>query len=348
MVGVLEGFAVIGAIILLGYLLAAWGILDEAAQRDLARLVFYAATPALLYTLLAGSELDSRLTIGLAVGALSAAAAALAYVLLARLVFREDAGTATIGALASCYVNAGNLGLPICVFVLGDGAAIAPILLLQLLVIAPLAFWVLDAVESRTSSRSPGAAPTVTDTDTVSAAGHALGADRGAEQSTPLARRGPWRRRWAVLLQPLRNPVTIGSFLGVVVSASGLAVPSLVTQPVEMIANIAVPGALLAYGISLRVGPRALAGPDRAPALVASALKLLFQPAVAAAIGAWGFGLHGTGLLTVTLVAGLPSAQNVFIYAMRYGTGTVLARDAVFVTTTGCLVTLMGIVALLH
>ncbi len=192
MVGVLEGFAVIGAIILLGYLLAAWGILDEAAQRALAKLVFYAATPALLYTLLADADLDSRLTIGLAVGALSAAAAAVAYVLFARFAFRQDAGTTTIGALASCYVNAGNLGLPICVFVLGDGAAIAPILLLQLLVIAPLAFWVLDTVPSRTPSRPP---------------------DAGAEPLEPsaLPTRSPApRHRWAVLVQPLRNPVTVG------------------------------------------------------------------------------------------------------------------------------------------
>lgn len=328
MVGVLEGFAVIGAIILLGYLLAAWGILDEAAQRALAKLVFYAATPALLYTLLADATLDSRLTIGLAVGALSAGAAASAYVLLARLVFGQDAGATTVGALASCYVNAGNLGLPICVFVLGDGAAIAPILLLQLLVIAPLAFWVLDTVEDR--------AP---------APGHAVGAEPLEAGALPPR---PRRRGRAVLVTPLRNPVTIGSLLGVAVSASGLPVPLLVAQPVEMIASMAVPGALLAYGVSLRLGPRALVGSERAPALAASALKLVFQPAVAAAIGAWGFGLHGAGLLTVTLVAGLPSAQNVFIYAMRYRSGVVLARDAVFATTAGCLATLMGIVALLH
>jgi predicted permease len=33
------------------------------------------------------------------------------------------------------------------------------------------------------------------------------------------------------------------------------------------------------------------------------------------------------------VVATLPTAQNVFVYASRYGVGTVMARDTAFVTT---------------
>ena len=43
------------------------------------------------------------------------------------------------------YVNAGNLGLPVAAYVLGDAALVAPTLLLQLLVLQPLALAVLDA-----------------------------------------------------------------------------------------------------------------------------------------------------------------------------------------------------------
>ena len=68
-----------------------------------------------------------------------------------------------IGALASSYVNAGNLGLPVAAYVLGDAAFVAPTLLLQLLVLQPTALAALDADvrgggrRSRTSSfdRSP-------------------------------------------------------------------------------------------------------------------------------------------------------------------------------------------------
>ena len=50
-----------------------------------------------------------------------------------------------VAALSASYVNAVNLGLPIAVFVLGDGAIVAPALLFQLVVLAPVAVGVLDA-----------------------------------------------------------------------------------------------------------------------------------------------------------------------------------------------------------
>ena len=47
------------------------------------------------------------------------------------------------GALASSYVNAGNLGVPIAVYVLGDASYVAPVLLFQVLVLAPVGLTVL-------------------------------------------------------------------------------------------------------------------------------------------------------------------------------------------------------------
>ncbi|MGQ4413234.1 AEC family transporter, partial [[Kitasatospora] papulosa] len=53
-------------------------------------------------------------------------------------------GQLTIGALCSSYVNAGNLGIPIAVYVLGDASLVAPVLLFQQIVVTPLALTVLD------------------------------------------------------------------------------------------------------------------------------------------------------------------------------------------------------------
>lgn len=53
-------------------------------------------------------------------------------------------GPTTIGALCAGYVNAGNLGIPIAVYVLGDATLIAPVLLFQLLIVSPLALTVID------------------------------------------------------------------------------------------------------------------------------------------------------------------------------------------------------------
>ena len=80
-----------------------------------------------------------------------------------RVALAPHPGELVIGALASPYVNAGNLGLPVAAYVLGDAAFVAPTLLLQLLVLQPTALAALDADvrgggrRSRTSSfdRSP-------------------------------------------------------------------------------------------------------------------------------------------------------------------------------------------------
>lgn len=53
-----------------------------------------------------------------------------------------------IGALSSSYVNGGYLGLALAVYVLGDAAYSAPIVLLQVLILAPIALTVLDIATS--------------------------------------------------------------------------------------------------------------------------------------------------------------------------------------------------------
>lgn len=146
-----------------------------------------------------------------------------------------------------------------------------------------------------------------------------------------------------ILLQPARNPVTVGCFLGVAIALTGWDPPSVVLDPVTMIGGMAVPAALLAYGVSLRTGPRPLAGGSAGELVTVAALKVVVQPAAAWAVGALVFGLTGPELLAVVVVASLPTAQNIFVYASRYGEGEVLARDAIFVSTLASVPVLLGV-----
>src|SRR5674476_967880 len=120
MQGVLAGFVTLGAIIGLGFLLAHLGVLRSDSQLLLSRLVFFVATPALLFKTLSTAPVDQILTSGLLVAALSFVGTAGVYVLLARTVWRRSTGDTVLGALSSGYVNAANLGLPITVYVLGS------------------------------------------------------------------------------------------------------------------------------------------------------------------------------------------------------------------------------------
>ena len=306
MQGVLAGFATLGAIIALGFLLAHFGVLGADSQELLTRLVFFVATPALLFQTLSKAPIGQIFSSGLAIAALSFVGTAAVYTLLARTVWHRSTGDTVVGAMSSAYVNAANLGLPITVYVLGTASFIAPVLLMQLVVITPLALAVLDTVAT--------------------------------EGRSSVLR---------TLTQPLRNPITVGSFLGLLCSLAGWQVPSTIASPIALIAGMAVPGVTLAYGVSLRLGPRPIAGGSGVELAVVCLLKLLVQPVLAYAAARWLFDLDGRALLAVTVVAALPTAQNIFVYATRYDRSTTLARDSIFVTTLLSVPVLLAITALL-
>ncbi|MEV1047914.1 AEC family transporter [Streptomyces sp. NPDC049916] len=144
MQGVITGFSVIGTVIAVGYVIGRCGYLGADGRAVLTRLAFNVATPALLFTLLAAADLSVVLSVRLLVTAIATAVAAAVFVVVARVFLRWDAGRTTMGALCSSYVNAGNLGIPIAVYVLGDASLVAPVLLLQVIVMTPLALTLLD------------------------------------------------------------------------------------------------------------------------------------------------------------------------------------------------------------
>lgn len=302
--GVLIGFAIIAFIIGVGYIVGRTGILGEHASFVLGRLAFSVLSPFLLFTVIAEADVRVLFSSLLAASVIAAAASALIFAALARLVWRRPASETVIGSLASGYVNANNIGIPVALYVLGDPAYAAPIILFQMLVFAPIALTILDVQERGTVS---------------------------------------WKR---VILQPFRNPITVASILGVIVAVSGVAIPDAVLEPFHIIGAAAVPVVLIAFGISLH-GRRPLApGSSRREIILASVLKIVVMP-VAAWLAGRLLGLDPTQLFAVTVLAALPSAQNVFNYAQRYGRGVILARDVVLITTIASLPALIAVAALL-
>jgi predicted permease len=141
--GVLTGFAVIGVVIAVGYVIGRRGSLGEHGRDVLTKLAFNVASPALLFTTLARADLSVVFSSWLLVTVLSTAAVAGVFVTVG-VVRGWGVGRTTIGALCSSYVNSGNLGIPISVYVLGNASLVAPVMLFQLVVVSPLALTILD------------------------------------------------------------------------------------------------------------------------------------------------------------------------------------------------------------
>lgn len=311
MLGVLAGFGTIGAVIGLGALLAHWRVLDISAQKTLVRLSFFVASPALIVTVLAGTDVSKIFSANLIASIGSVVVAATIWVLLARLLWKRSVGETVIGAFGSAYVNAGNLGLPIAAYALGDASLIVPMLLTQLLILQPAGLMALDLATSKVGDLSKRA----------------------------------WV--WYMLTRPFKNPMTVGSLVGLLLSITGVKIPTLIDDPLQLVAHMAVPGMLLAYGVSLRLGPLPGAGESRIQVGTIVGLKNLIQPLVAYLIARYAVGVGPTDLFAVTVIAALPTAQNVFTHAVRYDTGVVLARDTIFVSTVLAVPGIIAIAALL-
>lgn len=150
-----------------------------------------------------------------------------------------------------------------------------------------------------------------------------------------------------VLTLPLRNPIIPASLVGLAITASGMSVPAAMLRPFELVGGAAVPLALIALGFSLS-GTRPLHnGPDAEPRYSVVAIKVVVQPALAYLIGLL-LGLDGALLLAAVVMSGLPTAQNIFVFATRFRQATGLARDAVVLSTLVGAVTLMIAAVLLR
>lgn len=351
---VIAGLAVFAVVIAVGWALVRFDAVPAGSDVVLTRVCFYAATPALLVTTIATADLGAVLSRQSLAGLIAEVVGVVSAGVVHRWVLHRSVADSTIGALAGGYVNAANLGIPVLIVIIGDATAIAPILLLQLLIISPIAFGILDtATHGRSASR--------------------------------------WGVLRAPLRNPLLIGILVGIVVNLVGLDLTAPLGGLVENSLETIGALAVTLMMISLGMSLAAsspkmrrrltvatGPR-ISRPttggdggaptgrgaendgavaptvplsedrgDRGPILwISVAWKLLLVPLVALGLGL-ALGLRGPELLVPVSTAALPSAQNVFMYATRYGAAKALARDCVLITTAGFVPVELLAAVLLH
>ena len=337
---VVSGLAVFAVVIAVGWALVRFGAVPAGSDTILTGVCFYAATPALLVTTIGGADLATVVSRATLAGLLAETLGIVSAWLVHRLALRRSVAESTIGALAAGYVNAANLGIPVLIVLLGDATAIAPILLLQLLVISPAAFAVLDVSTARGAGPGPAVwtAPLRNPLLLGVVAGlvvNLIGWDAGAAAGGLVANSLSALGALAVTLMMLS--------LGMSLAASSPRVTRRLT--VARVTRLratgpgagggaGAPGAGGADGGAGGPGGSADRGERGAVLWVSVAWKLVVVPLLALGLGA-ALGLRGPALLVPITTAGLPSAQNVFMYATRYGAAKPLARDCVLLTTAG-------------
>lgn len=309
MEAVFSGFAVIWLIIIVGFLIGKLRLLSPDSRVILSRVAFFVASPCLLFTTV--SQASFREVIGpqMAIAAMGAFSTLLLFMLISLLVFKKrTASERLMGGLSASLVNSANLGFPIAAYVLGDVALAAPVIMFQLALYTPLYVTSLDQLTVREHG--------------------------GPASSPPKVRPNAKTSTLRSLGQSAVNPMVVGALLGLLFSWQQWRLPGPVQESVELMAGASIPLMLLSFGLSL-VGSRPLdrTSRRRSEVLLASCFKLILHPVLAYLFASLVFGLEGHQLLAAVVMGGLPSAQNVLVTAIRYGTGEIVARDTVLTTT---------------
>ena len=138
------GFGIIAFVIFVGWLLATLKIINSESRLVLNRVAFFAASPALLFMIISRSDIRVVFSGVLLASALTVAIVAVIYLVVARVWFTKDSGRLAIGTNTAIYTNINNIGLPVAIYVIGDAQYVGPIMLMQLIIMAPVLLSVLD------------------------------------------------------------------------------------------------------------------------------------------------------------------------------------------------------------
>ncbi|WKV70278.1 AEC family transporter [Streptomyces sp. PCS3-D2] len=287
-----------------GVLLARRRAVPAAASKVFSDYAFLFAVPCYLFGNIYTSDLATlfdRRSIGGYAAAATIAAAAVALAVVAR-GLREPRDVA-LRVMAAVQVNTAYFAVPVFITVFGTAAPIFPILLFQVCVLSLVVIALMELGRS---------------------------APDGA---------GPGRRLYRAAGTSLTTPLVLACNTGILLNLLSVRVPAVLLDGAAFVGNSASPVALFALGLHLGgVGLR-LRGTAREE-LALIGFKCLAFPLLTWTVCGPVFGVRGDWLAYLVLIAAMPTQQNLFIFAQRYGVGVDLSASVVIKTSLVSLVLL--------
>lgn len=289
-------------LILIGYLAARVTKQPAEALGWMNTFIIYAALPALFFKLVSRTPIEDLARIDFIVADI--AATYLVYGVLfgfTYLVRRASFGDATIQSFAGAYGNIGYMGPGLALLAFGEAAAVP----VALIVCFENAMHFIVAP--------------------------AMMAVAGGDRRPPLQLAGEVLRKVAL------HPFILSTALGFIVAASGAAIPVAGQRLVDYLAQAAAPCALFAMGVTLALRPL-----NRVPVEIGYlvAAKLILLPATVYVVLSLTGDFDPVWVYSAVLLAGLPTATNVFVISQQYGVWQERASATVLITTILSVVTL--------
>lgn len=286
-------------LILFGWGLVRTRVLNADIGDGLGEFVFKVAVPVLLFRTLSQADFHGASPFRLWIAYFSGVAItwAVGHILATR-IFGRDARVGVLAGVSSAFANNIFIGLPLVERTVGSDGIVAVSILLA--VHLPLMMVIGTVLMERAEHKVNG------------------GQSRGVLNVL---------RQVGTNL--LRNPLVIGLAAGLVVHASGLALPRVLATVVDQITAMAAPAALISLGMALN--KYGINGNVRI-AIVIAGLKLLLMPGcVWFACRLLGLSPDWTAALVLT--SSVPTGINAWLIANRFGVGHGLAASAISLST---------------
>jgi len=292
-------------VILTGYLAGKWRILGGEATAALNAFVSYFALPILFFGTLARTPVDTVLDPSLMAGfGLVVGATFLVGMLSTRLAVRGGLARMSLQGIAASWGNVGYMGVPHCLAAFGEAGLPPAMLTVIVTAVIAMVFGVM-LIELEV------------------AAGH-----------------GPILTFFNAAWNVARNPLPVSIAAGMAYSGLALPLPTPVEKWMDLLGGAAAPCALFAIGLflsdkSVRSG--------LAEAGLATVIKLLLQPLLAACVLPFFVDLKSVPGQVALLMAALPTAANAFVLARQFdiqveqNTASVLLSTAFSVVTVSAL-----------
>ena len=290
---VLPVFLVAGA----GFLLARS---MQVEGRTLGRILFFLATPSLVFRGLYESEISyaSLGRIVFAAAVIMLVAAVLGWII----AWDQERRRRVAVTLCAMLGNNGNMGLPISYFALGEaGLALATV------------FYITNSFLGNTLGVF------------IASMGRTTGVP--GEQGASLG---------SAFRSTLKVPILYAAILGVAINGLDWQMPLGLFRPIDLLADSAIPGMLVLLGIQLSSAP--LVARQAVLGRIV-ALRLLGTPALAF-LFCWVMGITGLERNVILLQAAMPTAVITTVLATEYDAAPRFVATVIFFTTLISMVTL--------
>jgi predicted permease len=292
-------------VILAGYLAGRFRVLGGSSTTALTAFVSTFALPVLFFGTLARTPVAAVLDPALIAGfGIPVVATFAVGMLTSRLVAGGGLARMSLQGTAASWGNVGYMGVPLCLAAFGEAGLPPAMLAVIVTSIVTMVFGVL-LIELEV------------------AAGH-----------------GPLKTFLRAAFNVARNPLPMSIALGIAASGIGLPIPIPVEKWLDLMGAAAAPCALFAIGLFL--SDKSIKS-GLAEAGLATLIKLLLQPLLAALILPMFIDLGSVAGRVALLMAALPTAANAFVLAKQFdisveqNTASVLLSTAFSVVTVSAL-----------